>query len=63
VDEYKPLAAGSYTTGDLIPLVPGERGVFRALRGTTADNPPCWNPSAFDGIEAGNNTRPVLGSS
>jgi len=43
--------AGYHTTGDLIPLLPGDPGVFQALVDKKTNASPCWLPAAFDGIE------------
>jgi len=45
------LTAGYYATGDLIPLIPGDPGVFKALADNKSNAPPCWLPDSFDGVE------------
>jgi hypothetical protein len=35
------------------PQLLGDPGVFKALADRKTDDPPCWQPASFDGIEAG----------
>ena len=45
------ITEGYNTTGDLIPLLPGDPGVFKTLADKQTNAPPCWLPDSFDGIE------------
>ena len=47
-------SGGTYTTGDLIPLRPGDPGVFKALADKKSSAPPCWLQTSYDGIEINN---------
>lgn len=49
-EAYEPRQ-GSFTTGALIPLLPGDPGVFKSLRIKARNVYPCWYPTSFQGME------------